>query len=67
MSVLKNISMKVLPAGVSKHFVTAGQPLMPQNPHRTGSQNICQNAFIDKTQEPQQSCIIEFLASKFTN
>jgi len=61
MSVLKNISMKVLPAGVSKHFVTAGQPLMPQNPHRTGSQNICQMHLLIRPKNPNSLAAFSFL------
>jgi hypothetical protein len=61
MSVLKNISMKVLPAGVSKHFVTAGQPSMPQNPHRTGSQNICQMHLLIRPKNPNSLAALSFL------
>jgi hypothetical protein len=61
MSVLKNISMKVLPAGVSKHFVTAGQPSMPQNPHRTGSQNTCHMHLLIRSKNPNSLAALSFL------
>ncbi len=68
LQVSAEISMKtvVVPEGVPKHFVPVGQPWMPQNPHRKGSQNTCQMHGIHQSKEPQYYCSTSF-HRKFIN